>query len=79
MIRSLLPMLQKSAAPRIINIASVAGVFDVGTGSVYASTKAALIQLTKSLAVEYAPFNICVNAVSPWYTETRRINPILSN
>jgi NAD(P)-dependent dehydrogenase (short-subunit alcohol dehydrogenase family) len=79
MIRLLLPVLKKSRNAGIINVASVAGVFDVGTGSVYASAKAAMIQLTKSLAVEYAPYQIRVNAVSPWYTETRRIFPLLSD
>jgi NAD(P)-dependent dehydrogenase (short-subunit alcohol dehydrogenase family) len=50
---------------------------DVGTGSIYGASKAALIQLTKSLAREYAEYGIRVNAVSPWFTETRRILPIL--
>lgn len=79
MIRILLPALKKSGNASVINITSVAGIFDVGTGSVYASVKAALIQLTRSLAVEYASFGIRVNCVSPWYTETRRITPLLSD
>ncbi len=79
MIRMLLPALKKPGNAGVINIASVAGIFDVGTGSVYASVKAALIQLTKSLAVEYASFGIRVNCVSPWFTETRRITPLLSD
>jgi len=78
-IRQLLPVLKKSGNAGIINIASVAGLFDVGTGSVYASAKAALIQLTRSLAVEYARFGIRVNAVSPWYTATRRILPLMAD
>jgi tropinone reductase I len=77
MIRLLLPILKKSANASIINIASIAGVMDVGTGSIYGASKAALIQLTKSLAREYAEYGIRVNAVSPWFTETRRILPIL--
>ncbi len=79
MTRLLLPLLKVSGNASVINIASVAGVFDVGTGSIYAAMKAAIIQLTKSLAVEYAPFNIRVNAVSPWYTDTRRTQNFLSD
>ena len=78
-IRLLLPVLIKSGNASIINIASVAGVMDVGTGSIYGACKAGLIQLTKSLAREYGGNNVRVNAVSPWFTETRRIIPILTD
>jgi Tropinone reductase 1 len=63
----------------VINISSVAGIEDVGTGSMYAICKAALIQLTKSLAVEWAPYGIRVNSVAPWFTSTDRINHLLKN
>lgn len=42
----------------------------VGTGSAYAMSKAALIHLTKYLAVEWAKDKIRVNAVAPWYIRT---------
>ena len=61
----------------VINISSIAGFEDVGTGSLYAICKAALIQLTKSLAVEWAPHSIRVNSVAPWFTSTGRINTLL--
>jgi NAD(P)-dependent dehydrogenase (short-subunit alcohol dehydrogenase family) len=41
-------------------------------------TKAAIIQMTRNLAVEWAPFNIRVNAVSPWYIETPLVQSVLS-
>lgn len=72
LIRLFLPLLKSSGNASIINIASVAGTVDVGTGSIYAASKAAIIQLTKSLAIEFAADNIRVNSVSPWYTNTRR-------
>lgn len=71
--------LKASKKASVINISSVAGFEDVGTGSMYAICKAALIQLTKSLAVEWAPFNIRVNSVAPWFTSTDRINPLLKD
>ena len=69
------------AAPNscVINISSIAGFEDVGTGSMYAICKAAIIQLTKSLAVEWAPYHIRVNGVAPWFTGTDRINRLLED
>lgn len=63
----------------VINISSIAGLEDVGTGSMYAICKAALIQLTKSLAAEWAPYNIRVNSVAPWFISTARINTLLQD
>lgn len=40
------------------------------SGTLYAMSKAALNQLTKNLAVEWAPDGIRVNSVAPWYTAT---------
>ncbi|MDX1943731.1 MAG: SDR family oxidoreductase [Saprospiraceae bacterium] len=76
--RSLYPFLQKGINPAIVNVASVAGVFDVKSGSPYGMTKAAEIQLTRHLAAEWAKDNIRVNAVSPWYTVTPLTEAVLS-
>lgn len=77
--RKLLPLLKKSPQGNIVNISSVAGVTALRTGSIYAMTKAAMNQLTKNLAVEFAPDNIRVNAVAPWYIETPLAQQVLSN
>ena len=50
---------------RIINLASVAGVYGDGGMVDYATTKGAIIAFTKSLAKEISKYNITVNAVSP--------------
>lgn len=71
--------LKKANGAVVINISSIAGFEDVGTGSIYAITKAALIQLTKSLAIEWAPYKIRVNSVAPWFTSTGRINTLLQD
>lgn len=73
------PLLKKSGKSSVINIASVAGSIDVKSGPPYGMTKAAIIQLTKHLAVEWAMDGIRVNAVSPWYIETPLTQPVLSN
>lgn len=70
MCRRCFPLLCKGVQPAIINVASVAGSVDVGSGAPYGMTKAAEIQLTRHLAVEWAKYGIRVNAVSPWYTRT---------
>jgi Tropinone reductase 1 len=51
----------------------------VRTGSPYGMTKAALAQLTRNLAVEWAGDGIRVNAVAPWYIRTRRTEDVLAD
>src|SRR6478609_5094556 len=71
-------LLEKSGNASVVNIASVAGTFDVLSGAPYGMTKAAIIQLTHHLACEWAPFNIRVNTVSPWYIKTPLTESVLS-
>ncbi|RVW49259.1 Tropinone reductase-like [Vitis vinifera] len=59
------PLLKASGAGSIVFISSVAGVVSLGTGSIYAATKAAMNQLTKNLACEWAKDNIRSNSVAP--------------
>lgn len=65
-----LPKLKNSKTiTRIVNLASIKGTYSAVGRVAYASSKAAVINLTSGLAKEYAP-NILVNAVSPGFTET---------
>jgi NAD(P)-dependent dehydrogenase (short-subunit alcohol dehydrogenase family) len=55
---------------RIINVSSQAGFVALPTESVYCTTKAAIVHLTKCLAVEWGKHGITVNAVAPTFIET---------
>ncbi len=65
-----LPLLQKRGGGSIINIASTAGITATPGLSVYGASKAAVMQLSRSAAVEYASHRIRVNAVCPAMIET---------
>jgi tropinone reductase I len=78
MTRLAFSLLKMSSGASVINIGSVAGSIDVQSGPPYGMTKAAMNQFTRHLAVEWAPFNIRVNSVSPWYIETPLARPVLS-
>ena len=60
----------KQRRGRIINISSQAGFVALPTESVYCMTKAAIAHLTKCLALEWAQYNITVNAVAPTFIAT---------
>ncbi len=77
--RLLYPFLKKSEQGNIVFISSVAGQIHLKTGAVYAMTKAAINQLTKNLAVEWAGDKIRVNAVAPWYINTPLAETVLKN
>jgi NAD(P)-dependent dehydrogenase (short-subunit alcohol dehydrogenase family) len=55
---------------RVINVSSQAGFVALPTESVYCTTKAAIVHLTKCLAVEWGQHGINVNAVAPTFIET---------
>jgi 3-oxoacyl-[acyl-carrier protein] reductase len=65
LIRAALPHLRKSAAPRIVNIASTEALGATSRDSPYAAAKSAVTGLTRALAVELGPEGITVNCICP--------------
>lgn len=69
-INAVVPAMKENGRGWIINVTSTAGVRGEALHSHYAASKGALHALTKSLAVELAPYGIRVNAVAPGWTDT---------
>jgi 2-deoxy-D-gluconate 3-dehydrogenase len=61
---------------KIINIGSMYSFFGSGLIPSYSAAKGAIIQLTKSMAIELAPHNIQVNAIAPGWIETHMTAPV---
>lgn len=60
----------KERGGTIVNVASILGLRVAGQVSAYAASKAAVVQLTQALALEWARYGIRVNALCPGYIET---------
>lgn len=69
-IKRAIPAMKKNQWGRIINVSSIAGISGLTNASIYSSTKAAVINLTKSIAKEVSPYGITINSVAPGVIDT---------
>ena len=72
-VKAALPYL-KATKGRIVNMSSMAGVVGQGNAAAYASSKGAIVILSKNLAIDLAKYGIRVNAICPGWVETPLVN-----
>jgi len=72
MSRAAIPVMREQRFGRIVNISSMAGVIGVPRSGAYSASKAAIIGLTRSVALDVAPWGITVNAICPGAVGTSR-------
>ena len=70
--QAVLPDMQAAGGGSIINFGSTSWMVGQGGMAVYTSAKSAVLGLTRSLARDYGPFNIRVNAIAPGWIMTER-------
>jgi NAD(P)-dependent dehydrogenase (short-subunit alcohol dehydrogenase family) len=79
MCRAFVPHMKGSGYGRILNMTSIMAHVSMPQRTAYSSTKAALLGLTKALALELAPEGVTVNGISPGPFATEMNTPILQN
>jgi 3-oxoacyl-[acyl-carrier protein] reductase len=73
MIRAVAPLFRKQGDGKIVNVASIHGMRSEFGLANYAASKAGVLGLTRSAALELGPSNVNVNAVAPGYIRTTRL------
>jgi gluconate 5-dehydrogenase len=69
--------MKKNKSGNIINLASTLGLVGLSNRTPYTASKGAVVQMTRALALELAPFNIKVNAICPGPFLTEMNIPLL--
>lgn len=68
--RAALKIMEKQGSGSIVNCASILGVFGQSQTAAYTAAKGGVVNMTRALAIEYAPQGIRVNTIGPGYIDT---------
>lgn len=77
--KAIIPEMLKGGKGKIINVTSIAGIVGFANSSAYCAAKGAIVNLTRELAIEYAPHKINVNAICPGVIKTKMTDPMLAD
>ncbi len=74
--RAVAPIMRQQGSGRIINVSSMAGKTSWPATAEYSASKSAVIGLTRSVALDMAPYGVTVNAVCPGNTDTEMVRQV---
>jgi NAD(P)-dependent dehydrogenase (short-subunit alcohol dehydrogenase family) len=77
MCRIVIPQMRKQGGGSIVNVASISGLLGLPVAHTYTAAKGAVINLTRSLCVTYAPDNIRSNCIAPGFIDTPMVAGVL--
>ena len=78
MCRLAIPQMRQQGGGAIVNVASISGIQGLPVAHTYTAAKGAMINLTRSLCVSYAPDNIRSNCVAPGFIATPMVASVLN-
>jgi NAD(P)-dependent dehydrogenase (short-subunit alcohol dehydrogenase family) len=74
-----LPVMMEAKRGVVINVASVAGLVGAPEASAYAASKGGVVNLSRSMALDFAPYNIRVNCLCPGLTDTAQGDSVVGH
>ncbi|HEY6599792.1 MAG TPA: SDR family oxidoreductase [Pseudomonadales bacterium] len=77
--RGALPVFQKRGGGSIVNVSSGGGLRGMNDAHTYATAKAGMVNMTRSMARAYGPQNIRCNVVAPGFVDTDMVSPVLDS
>lgn len=77
--KAVLPHMLEKGKGKIINIASIAGLFGFEQSAAYCAAKGAVVNLTREMALDYSKKGVCVNAIAPGVIDTDMTKGLLEN
>jgi len=77
--RHFLPKMMERRSGVLVNVASVAGLVGAAGASCYAASKGGVVNLSRSMALDFAPFNVRVNCLCPGMTDTAQGDTVVGH